>query len=273
MTLKKVLTVAGSDSGAGAGIQADLKTFAAMGVYGLSALTAVTAQNTVGVSGVHAIPPEFVARQIEALFEDIEIAAVKTGMLANTGIIEATCKQLTRFNAHNVVVDPVMIATSGDLLMDERVENVLWAFRNRLLPMAHIVTPNIPEAEILTGREITGIDDMKAAAIDLQSLGVPNVVIKGGHLDNGDTVVDLLFDGNGFSEFIGKRIPTRNTHGTGCTFAAAVAAGLALDRDIREAVGDAKRYVSYALEQSYSIGRGGGPPNHFAGFARWGDDR
>jgi len=272
MTLKKVLTVAGSDSGAGAGIQADLKTFAAMGVYGVSALTAITAQNTVGVTGVHAIPPEFVAKQISALFEDMEIAAVKTGMLANTGIIEAACEQFVRFNAVNIVVDPVIIATSGDLLMDDRVENFLWAVRNRLIPLAHIVTPNIPEAEILTGREITGPEDMKAAAIDLQSLGAPNVVIKGGHLENGDTVVDLLFDGSEFYEYTGKRVSTRNTHGTGCTFAAAVATGLALGRNIREAVRDAKNYVSYALEHSYSVGLGGGPPNHFAGFGRLGDD-
>nr|WP_231685302.1 bifunctional hydroxymethylpyrimidine kinase/phosphomethylpyrimidine kinase [Phosphitispora fastidiosa] len=270
--MKKVLTVAGSDSGAGAGIQADLKTFAAMGVYGLSALTAITAQNTVGVSGVHAIPPEFVAKQISALFEDMEIAAIKTGMLANTGIIEAVCDQFIRSNAENIVVDPVIIATSGDLLMDDRVENFIWALRNRLIPLAHIVTPNIPEAEILTGREITGLEDMKAAAIDLQSLGAPNVVIKGGHLENGDTVVDLLFDGSGFYVYTGKRVLTRNTHGTGCTFAAAVAAGLALGRNTREAVEEAKKYVSYALEHSYSVGRGGGPPNHFAGFGRLGGD-
>ncbi|WP_418791636.1 bifunctional hydroxymethylpyrimidine kinase/phosphomethylpyrimidine kinase [Phosphitispora sp. TUW77] len=272
MNLKKVLTVAGSDSGAGAGIQADLKTFSAMGVYGLNVLTAVTAQNTASVTGIHVIPPEFVAKQITALFEDMEIAAVKTGMLVNVDIIDAVCEQFIRFKAENIVVDPVMIATSGDHLIDEQVENFVEAIRNRLLPLAFIVTPNIPEAEILTGRKITGIVDMKVAAAELQGLGVPNVVIKGGHLNNEDNLVDLLFDGNEFVEYIGKRVLTQNTHGTGCTFASAVAAGLALGKNIKDVVGDAKRYVSYAMEYSYSIGRSGGPLNHFAGFGRLGDD-
>ena len=267
MTVKKVMTIAGSDSSAGAGLQADLKTFAAMGVYGVSAVTAVTVQNTVEVSGIHCIPPEIVARQIAAVFEDMDIDAVKVGMLSNTGVIEAVCEQLKRFKVANIVVDPVLVATCGDLLMDERVENVVWAIRNRLIPLAHIVTPNIPETEILTGREICGLEDMRAAAIDIQSLGVPNVIIKGGHLDTPEYVVDLLFDGEGFHEFAGKRISTRNTHGTGCTFASAVAAGLAKGRSLREAVSEAKAYVSTALEHSYSVGRGGGPPNHFAGMS------
>jgi hydroxymethylpyrimidine/phosphomethylpyrimidine kinase len=266
--VKKVLTIAGSDSSGGAGLQADLKTFAASGVYGLSVVTGVTAQNTLGVTGVHPIPPDFVGKQIEAVFDDIEIDAVKTGMLSNTAIIQEVCEKLARFSVPQLVIDPVMVATSGDLLMDERIDKVLWTFRNLLIPMATVLTPNIPETEILTGREIESIDDMKAAAIDLQSLGARNVVIKGGHLNNEGVVVDILFDGNGFFEYSDRRVKTRNTHGTGCTFAAALAAGLAKGLTVHEAVGEAKRYIRVALENSYSVGRGGGPPNHFGELFR-----
>jgi hydroxymethylpyrimidine/phosphomethylpyrimidine kinase len=261
--MKRVLAISGSDSCSGAGIQADLKTFAAMRVYGLSAITAVTAQNTVAVTGIHNIPHEFVGKQISTVLEDIEIHAVKVGMLANTGIIQTVAEILQSYNVPNLVVDPVMVATSGDLLMDERIDKILWAFRNVLIPTAHVITPNIPETEILTGNEINSVDDMKTAAVTLQSLGVPYVVITGGHLDNMDEAVDILFDGNTFIEFRNKRIPTKNTHGTGCTFAAALAASLANGYTIREAVGKAKKFVLSALEYSFSIGRGKGPTNHF----------
>lgn len=260
--MKKVLTVAGSDSSGGAGLQADLKTFAAMRVYGLSVVTAVTAQNTVAVTGVHTVPSEFVKKQMDAVFDDFEINGVKTGMLANAGTITVVAECFRQYSVKNIVVDPVMIATSGDLLMDERIERMLWAFRNELIPGALVVTPNIPEAEILTGREIRSLEDMKAAAIDLQSLGAKNVVIKGGHLEQGDSVIDVLFDGNGFTEYRNQRIATRNTHGTGCTFAAALAAGLARELSVQEAVSEAKRFVYTALKLSYSVGRGGGPPDH-----------
>ncbi len=266
----KVLTIAGSDSSGGAGMQADLKTFAAMRVYGLSVVTAVTAQNTVEVTGFHAIPAEFVGRQIDTVLKDIEVNAVKTGMLSNTAIIKTVCEHLQSYSIKNIIVDPVMVATSGDLLMNERIDRILWAFRNVLLPICRVVTPNIPEAEILTGREIRCIDDVKAAAIELQSLGVPNVVIKGGHLEE-EEAIDVLFDGNDFFEYRDTRIDTRNTHGTGCTFAAALTAGLAKGLTIHEAVGVAKQFVRKALELGFPIGRGKGPTNHFAELYRLAD--
>lgn len=271
--MKKVITIAGSDSSGGAGLQADLKTFAAMRVYGLSVVTAVTAQNTVAVSGVHPLPPEFVGKQMDTVLEDVTVDAVKTGMLANSRIIETVCDRLRRFHITNVVVDPVMVATSGDMLMDERLDKMLWALRHILLPMARVVTPNVPEAEILTGREIQTVDDARKAAVDLQSLGVPNVVIKGGHLNGEEEAVDILFDGNGFFEYRDKRIPTRNTHGTGCTFAAALTAGLALGKTVHEAVGAAKSYVRMALESGFAIGRGQGVTNHFGDLYRKADCR
>ncbi len=241
-----------------------------MRVYGLSVVTGVTAQNTFEVAGVHAIPAEFVGLQIDTALKDIEVDAVKTGMLSNTGIIKTVCEHLQNYSIRNIVVDPVMVATSGDLLMDERIDRVLWAFRNLLLPMCRVVTPNIPEAEILTGREIRCVDDVKNAAIDLQSLGVPNVVIKGGHLEE-EEAIDILFDGNEFFEYRDTRIETRNTHGTGCTFAASLTAGLALGFTVNEAVGVAKKFVRQALEQGFPIGRGKGPTNHFAELYRLAD--
>lgn len=263
MPVKKVLTIAGSDSSAGAGLQADLKTLAAMRVYGLSVVTAVTAQNTVGVTGVHPIPPEFVGRQIDAVFEDIPVDAVKTGMLATSEIVETVSEKLKYFQVSTVVVDPVMVATSGDMLTSDNIGRLIRAIRNTLLPIAAVVTPNIPEAEILTGREIRSVDDMKAAAADLQGIGVSNVVIKGGHLA-GTESVDLLFDGSEFIEYRNIRLATNNTHGTGCTFAAALTAGLAKGRTVREAVGDAKQFVYTALQYGFALGRGRGPVHHFA---------
>ncbi|MCH8898014.1 MAG: bifunctional hydroxymethylpyrimidine kinase/phosphomethylpyrimidine kinase [Chloroflexi bacterium] len=216
------LTIAGSDSGAGAGIQADLKTFAALGVYGTSALTAITAQNTVGVTAVHEIPTEVIAAQIEAVISDIGADAVKTGMLSSSAIVELVAQELKRHGVERLVVDPVMIAKSGySLLQPEAVE----ALRSKLLPLAAVVTPNIPEAEVLTGLTINSLDDMRRAAELIVGLGARSVVVKGGHLAGPAT--DLFYDGSQFKEFTAPRIDTVNTHGTGCTFASAVAAGLA----------------------------------------------
>lgn len=266
--MRKVLTIAGSDSCAGAGLQADLKTFAAMKVYGLSVITAVTAQNISAVRGIHAVPPEFVWEQIKAVFEEIEIDAVKIGMTGSSAVIEVICEALAKYSVTNVVVDPVMAATSGDLLIDDTLERMLAAFRHRLIPAARVLTPNIPEAEKLTGRVIHSLDDMKAAALDLAGLGVNNVVVKGGHLTDQDLAVDILFDGQEFFEFPAQRIDTRNTHGTGCTFASAIAAGLAQGQSIYEAVGGAKKFVTTALKYSYSVGPYGGPVNHFGQLFR-----
>lgn len=271
--MKTALTIAGSDPSAGAGLQADLKTFAALGVYGLTVVSSLTAQNTTGVRGIHVVPPEFVALQIEAIYDDLQVDAVKTGMLANTAIIREVSRQLTKRSAPNVVVDPVMVATSGDLLMGEPFDQVLEAFRNFLLPVALVATPNIPEAEILTGLPIRNLGEMKTAAIELHNLGAANIVVKGGHLETGDLVTDLLFDGQEFFIYHQPRIATNNTHGTGCTFAAALAVGLAKGQAVGEAVGEAQRFVRVALEKSYAVGRGGGPPNHFGAlYERCGQD-
>lgn len=269
--MKIAMTIAGSDSGAGAGIQADLKTFAAMRVYGLSVITAVTAQNTSAVTGVHLVPPEIVARQMDALVDDFTVDAVKIGMLADVNIVETVCERLERNKLTNIVADPVMVATSGDMLITGRADELNHAFRNFLLPAATVVTPNIPEAEILTGRQISDFEGMKAAAEDLFRLGAANVVIKGGHLEGEEDAVDLLFDGNDFIEYRVKRISTRNTHGTGCTFAAALAAGLAKGLSLRQAVTEAKAFVTMALRDSLSIGHGRGPCHHFAELYRLAD--
>ncbi|MCH8745237.1 MAG: bifunctional hydroxymethylpyrimidine kinase/phosphomethylpyrimidine kinase [Chloroflexi bacterium] len=252
------LTIAGSDSGAGAGIQADLKTFAALGVYGTSALTAITAQNTVGVTAVHEIPTEVIAAQIEAVISDIGADAVKTGMLSSSAIVELVAQELKRHGVERLVVDPVMIAKSGySLLQPEAVE----ALRSKLLPLAAVVTPNIPEAEVLTGLTINSLDDMRRAAELIVGMGARSVVVKGGHLAGPAT--DLFYDGSQFKEFTAPRIDTVNTHGTGCTFASAVAAGLACDMSVFDAVAQAKEYVTEAILRSFPIGQGHGPLNHF----------
>lgn len=257
------MTIAGSDSGGGAGIQADLKTFAALGVYGTSALTAITAQNTLGVTAVHEIPTGVIAAQIEAVISDIGADAVKTGMLSSTAIVEVVAGELRRHGVERLVVDPVMIAKSGDpLLREEAVE----ALRTRLVPLAAVVTPNIPEAEVLTGRSITSQADMRRAAGDIVGLGARGVVVKGGHLEGPAT--DLFYDGSTFQEFTAPRIDTVNTHGTGCTFASAIAAGLARGLTMIDAVGQAKEYVTQAIRTSFHIGRGHGPLNHF--YKLWG---
>lgn len=252
------MTIAGSDSGGGAGIQADLKTFAALGVYGTSILTAVTAQNTQGVTAIHEIPEEVVAAQIDAVISDIGVGAIKTGMLASASIIETVASRLTYNSVPWLVVDPVMVAKSGDLLLKD---NATQTLRTRLVPLASVITPNIPEAETLTGIKITSDASIRNAAEKLVAMGAKTVVVKGGHREGRAT--DLFYDGERFNEFSTERIETSNTHGTGCTFAAAIAAGLARGMSMLEAVSMAKCYVTEAIRQSFHIGRGHGPLNHF----------
>jgi hydroxymethylpyrimidine/phosphomethylpyrimidine kinase len=253
------LTIAGSDSGGGAGIQADLKTFAAHGVYGTSAITALTAQNTVGVTGVYAIPDDFVTAQIEAVVSDIGCDAVKTGMLANATIVEAVAAAVEGLELPNLVVDPVMVAKSGDhLLDDEAVHALRWT----LLRLARVVTPNIPEAEVLARMAIASVEDMREAARRIAALKPATVVIKGGHLP-GPEVVDILFEQGEFHEFSGPRVEGRHTHGTGCTFAAAIAAHLAKGATVREAVPAAKNYVEGAMRRGIPLGKGHRPLHHF----------
>ncbi len=253
-----VLSIAGSDPSGGAGIQADLKTFAALGVYGMAAITALTAQNTVAVTGVYEVPPEFVAAQIDAVFADIVPNAVKTGMLSSAEIIHIVAEKARGFGFQNLVVDPVMVAKSGDRLLQAEAVRALV---QELIPLAFAVTPNLPEATALTGRAIETLDHMREAARAIHALGARNVVVKGGHLA-GDTVTDLLFDGERFHEFAGPRIDTKNTHGTGCTFASAIASCLAKGDSVAEAVGNAKAYLTGALERAYDTGKGHGSVNH-----------
>jgi hydroxymethylpyrimidine/phosphomethylpyrimidine kinase len=253
------LTIAGSDSGAGAGIQADLKTFAAHGVYGTSAITALTAQNTLGVTGIHVVPDDFVTAQIEAVASDIGCQAVKTGMLATTQIVEAVAAAVESFDLPNLVVDPVMVAKSGDHLLDEEaVHAVRWT----LLRLARVVTPNIPEAEVLAKMTIRSVEDMREAARRIATFKPAAVVIKGGHLA-GPEIVDVLFERGEFHEFVGPRIEGPNTHGTGCTFASAIAAHLAKGADLKDAVRDAKAYVAGAMRPGVPLGGGHRPLNHF----------
>jgi len=261
--MKTALTIAGSDSGGGAGIQADLKTFAAFGVFGTSAITALTAQNTVRVEGVYAIPPEFVARQIDAVVKDIGADAVKTGMLTNTRIIEAVAAKIIEHGLRPLVVDPVMVAKSGDALLEPEARDALIS---SLLPLATVVTPNLPEAEVLCGFPITDMEGMRRAALAIHARGPRCVVVKGGHLEGTGFSTDLFYDGERFEELSNARIDTRNTHGTGCTFASAIAARLALGDEMLDAVHAAKRYVSAILAASagLQIGRGHGPMDHMA---------
>ncbi len=259
----RAMTIAGSDSGGGAGVQADLKTFAALGVYGTSVLTAITAQNTVAVIAVHEVPTDIIAAQIAAVMDDIGADAVKTGMLSSRAIVELVAAELKRRRVRQLVVDPVMVSKSGDsLLRQEAVE----ALRSRLVPLAAVVTPNIPEAEVLTGLKIASDADVRRAAERIIGLGARAVVVKGGHREGPAT--DLFYDGARFQEFGAERILTTNTHGTGCTFASAVAAGLARGMSVLEAVALAKVYVTEAIRHSFPIGQGHGPLNHF--YKLWG---
>jgi len=255
----RVLIVAGSDSGGGAGIQADLKTVSALGAYGTTAITALTAQNTTGVYGVVALQSEFVAQQIDVCVSDIGCDAVKTGMLADENIIRAVAESIRRHKLTNVVVDPVMVAKSGDrLLAPEAVE----ALRQELMPLAEVVTPNLPEASALLGYDVAGVEGMKEAARRIHSFGPKWVVVKGGHLPG--EAVDVLFDGKGFVELSAPRLQTRNTHGTGCCFASAIAAGLAAGLSVPESVQRAKEFISLAIEHGLAMGSGHGPADPMA---------
>ena len=253
------LTIAGSDSGGGAGIQADLKTFAAHGVYGTSAITAVTAQNTLGVTAFEAIAADLVTAQIEAVMSDIPAHAAKTGMLANAAIVEAVAAAVADLEVPLLVVDPVMVAKSGDHLLDEEaVHAVRWT----LIRLARVVTPNIPEAEVLAKMSIKSADDMREAARRIAMLKPAAVVIKGGHLP-GPEVIDILLEHGTFHEWIGPRIEGPNTHGTGCTFASAIAAHLAKGAVLKDAVPAAKEYVEGAMRHGIPLGKGHRPLNHF----------
>ena len=254
----KALTIAGSDSGGGAGIQADLKTFAALGVYGASVITAVTAQNTVGVTAVLEMPVDLITAQLDAVMSDIGADAAKTGMLSSSEIVRTVAAGVRRHGIERLVVDPVMVAKSGDRLLRE---DAIEAVRRDLLPLALVVTPNIPEAEVLAGCSIGSEAEMRQAARAIHAFGPHFVVVKGGHLE-GDAV-DIVFDGAGFQSLTKPRVDTPHTHGTGCTFSAAITAGLARGLEPLEAIADAKEYLYQALVHAYRVGAGHSPVHHF----------
>ena len=263
MKIPRLLIIAGSDSSGGAGIQADLKTASALGVFGMTAITALTAQNTTGVTGVVEVEPQFVVEQIEVCVRDIGCNAVKTGMLASTPLIEAVAATLAVGKLTPVVVDPVMIAKSGaPLLKPEAVATL----KTRLIPLATVVTPNLYEAGQLTGREIKTLAQMKDAAQAIRDLGPQNVVIKAGHLSG--VAADLLYDGREFMEFRGQHFDTKNTHGSGCIFASAIASSLAQGKCARESVASAKEFITAAIRGSLALGKGCGPANPMAALYR-----
>ncbi len=259
MSIKRILTIAGSDSGGGAGIQADLKTITVLGGFGMSVVTALTAQNTRGVWGIHKVPASFVAAQFDAVVSDIGVDAAKTGMIASRSIIRIVAVKIREYGIGNLVVDPVMVAKGGASLMEKAARNALV---DELIPLARVITPNIPEAEVLTGMEIRGMDEMERAAEAIACMGAKSVVIKGGHLE-GDAV-DLLYEGGKCRLFRSPRLRTTDTHGTGCTFSAALAVGLAKGQSVEKAVSGAKKYVTSAIRHSLRIGGGNGPTNHLA---------
>lgn len=262
--IKRILTIAGSDSGGGAGIQADLKTITVLGSYGMSAITALTAQNTVGVQGVHPVPTEFITQQIESVLSDLGADAAKTGMLATPEIVLAVAEQLRRFDVEHLVVDPVMVAKSGDMLLSESARATM---KDVLLPLAHVVTPNLPEASELCGFPVHDIDAMKEAARKIHQMGARFVLVKGGHL-KGDAI-DVLFDGDDFQIFDAPRLSNRNTHGTGCTFSAALATFLGQGLTVPMAVQEAKKFITRAIALGLNLGSGHGPTNHYAHVLRF----
>lgn len=251
------LTIAGSDCSGGAGIQADIKTMTAHGVYAMSAITALTAQNTTGVYGIMESTPDFLANQLDCIFTDIFPNAVKTGMVSSAALIDVICDKLIQYNAKNIVVDPVMISTSGSkLLADDAMETL----QKRLLPLAAVITPNLPEAQALCGIEVKNAEEMKKAAQAIYKKFGCNVLIKGGHTINDAN--DLLFDGQHYIWFYGERINNSNTHGTGCTLSSAIASNLAKGTDLKTAIENAKKYISGALADNMNLGKGSGPLNH-----------
>lgn len=265
MTTPVALTIAGSDSSGGAGIQADLKTFAALGVYGASAITALTAQNTLGVTGIHAVPAQFVAEQIDAVFSDLDIGAVKIGMVADVASIDAIAAALARWAPRHVVLDPVMVATSGDRLLASEAVNAL---RTRLMPLASVITPNLPEAAaLLDGPIAAGGAEIESQGRRLLTLGCRAVLIKGGHGEGAESI-DYLVDADKTIALAAPRVATRNTHGTGCSLSSAVAAGLAKGEDLESAVRNAKAWISAAIGAAdrFSVGQGHGPIHHLHRF-------
>ncbi len=256
--IPRALTIAGSDSGGGAGIQADLKTFTALGVYGLSVLTSVTAQNTLEVSAIHDLPEQFVGLQFDAVMSDIGCDAAKLGMLSNEKIIETVAEKIDQYGIEKLVVDPVMRSKGGTALLRNSTE----LLKKEILPRALVVTPNIPEAEILSSVSISNVSDMKTAAEKILSLGTKSVLVKGGHLAKDYPAVDIFFDGETFEELVSERIETKNTHGTGCTFSAAVCAFLARGIPLPVSLENSKAFVTEAIRNSLEIGKGHGPLNH-----------
>ncbi len=269
MKPKRVLTIAGSDSGGGAGIQADLKTITVLGAFGMSVVTALTAQNTRGVYGIHDVPPEFVGAQFDAVATDIGIDAAKTGMLATSDVIRIVARKIRQYRIEKLVVDPVMVAKGGASLLRDEAKGTLI---NELVPLAYVLTPNVPEAEVLSGIRITSVSDMQEAARAIHKLGAKNVVIKGGHV-LGEQADDILYDGSTFITFSSLRFRTDDTHGTGCTFSAAIATGLACGFDVFSAVQKAKDYITEAIRRAWRIGGGHGPTNHLAPLFTGGDAR
>lgn len=256
--MKKLLTIAGSDSSGGAGIQADLKTFSAHGVFGMSVITALTAQNTQGVFAVQDISRDMIAAQIKAVFEDIEVDGVKIGMVSQIPTIEVIAEGLRLYAPQIIVVDPVMVSKSGYHLLNPEAESALI---RELLPLATVVTPNIPEAEVMTKMTIRTLSQMEDAAKMIQQMGAKNVLLKGGHMEGAST--DILYDGQSFKYYTAARIATKNTHGTGCTLSSAITSNLALGYPLHEAVSRAKDYITIAIEHALDIGKGVGPTHHF----------
>lgn len=257
--IARALTIAGSDSGGGAGVQADLKTFQELGAFGMSVLTALTAQNTLGVHGVHAVPPDFVTAQLDAVADDIGVDAAKTGMLANAGVVEAVADGIAAHGIRRLVVDPVCASKHGDSLLEP---DAIEALRDRLLPLAEVVTPNTGEVEVLTGVRVASVADLRPAAEAVKALGPRWVLVKGGHLPGNLEAADLLFDGEREVLLHAERLDTTDTHGTGCTLAAAIAAYLARGDDVEKAVADAKTFVTGAIRHGLRVGRGIGPVHH-----------
>ncbi|MSQ26276.1 MAG: bifunctional hydroxymethylpyrimidine kinase/phosphomethylpyrimidine kinase [Dehalococcoidia bacterium] len=260
--MARALTIAGSDSGGGAGVQADLKTFMAFGVHGMSAVTAVTAQNTLGVQAAQELPVGLIEQQIRSVTSDIGVDAVKTGMLSSTAIVAAVGALVRELRLTRLVVDPVMMAKGGHPLL---AEDARQAVLDQLLPQAMVATPNLPEAEALTGMQVRSVQEMRAAAVLLHERGARWVVVKGGHLRAEEDAVDVVYDGREFTELRAPRTPTRNTHGTGCTFSAAICAGLAKGYPPLNAIRLAKEYVTQAIATGPRLGQGHGPVNHLAG--------
>lgn len=256
--MKRVLTIAGSDCSGGAGVQADLKTFAAHGVYGMSVIVSVVAENTFRVIDTYDLSPEAIESQIDAVFEDIGADAVKVGMLSQSACMKAVARKLREYKPRNVVIDPVMAAKNGcPLIKPDSVDTLI----REVLPLADLLTPNIPEAEMITGMQIHSTEDMEQAAKNIAAMGAKAVLVKGGHA-KGDAL-DILFDGKKFARFSAERIDTKNTHGTGCTYSSAIASNLALGYGLEEAVKRAKEYVTTAIRHALPIGKGCGPTHHF----------